>query len=89
MSHVASLSPRSEVVRTPSQENSPDVTLPSICYDLVGTVNHVGSLQSGHYSSNVKVDSRWFHCNDAFVGSTEEKIVINSDGAYILFYIRA
>ena len=63
-----------------------------ILYDLFGTVNHVGTLQSGHYVSNVKVNGIWFHCNDAHVSRTGvgdgEKEVMNNEGAYILFYTR-
>jgi ubiquitin C-terminal hydrolase len=69
------------------------VVLPSFLYDLVGTVNHFGTLQSGHYVANVMNDTKWYHCNDAHVsfagqngdGSTE---VASGGGAYILFYVR-
>ena len=65
---------------------------PKVLYDLFGTVNHIGNLQSGHYVTNVKVNEVWYHCNDAHVsraglGDGEEE-VMNNEGAYILFYIR-
>jgi ubiquitin carboxyl-terminal hydrolase 22/27/51 len=63
-----------------------------ILYDLSGTVNHLGTLQSGHYVTNVKVKNQWYHCNDAHVSrageGSGEKAVLASDGAYLLFYTR-
>lgn len=65
---------------------------PQICYDLFGTVNHVGNMQSGHYVTNVKVNDRWYHFNDAHVslagGDGTADAVVNNAGAYILFYVR-
>lgn len=76
-------------------DDSPDSSMPSILYDLVGTVNHFGSLSSGHYVANVNVDSKWYHVNDAHVsyageGSGEKEVLdVGGDGAaYLLFYIR-
>jgi ubiquitin C-terminal hydrolase len=65
-----------------------DGDLPLISYDLFGTVNHHGNLQSGHYVANVKVDDSWFHVNDSHVSCRGEAEVLKSDGAYLLFYIR-
>eukprot|EP00977_Amphora_coffeiformis_P007979 scaffold1803_cov92-Amphora_coffeaeformis.AAC.2 len=58
-----------------------------LLYDLFGTVNHFGTLQSGHYVANVKVEDKWFHCNDAHVSEISEDDVLKSD-AYLLFYSR-
>jgi ubiquitin carboxyl-terminal hydrolase 22/27/51 len=63
-----------------------------VFYDLYGTVNHIGTMQSGHYVTNVKVDNVWYHCNDAHVskagvGDGEKEVVANG-GAYVLFYMR-
>ena len=67
-------------------------TSPECLYDLFGTVNHVGSLESGHYVSNVKVDGTWFHCNDAHVSRAGvgdgEAAVLSNEGAYVLFYAK-
>jgi ubiquitin carboxyl-terminal hydrolase 22/27/51 len=60
---------------------------PQLLYNLFGTVNHFGNMQSGHYVANVNVDGSWYHCNDAHVSQTTEADVIKSD-AYLLFYIR-
>jgi ubiquitin C-terminal hydrolase len=61
---------------------------PKILYDLFGTVNHIGSMQSGHYVANVKVDNTWYHCNDQNIAYASEDSVLKADGAYVLFYIR-
>ena len=64
---------------------------PKIMYDLFGTVNHKGSMQSGHYVANVKVDDVWYHCNDTHITRAGpgdgESAVLKSDGAYMLFYL--
>jgi ubiquitin C-terminal hydrolase len=61
-------------------------------YSLFATVNHFGNLQSGHYVANVKVNEKWFHCNDAHVAQAGigigEREVLQSN-AYLLFYIRS
>jgi ubiquitin C-terminal hydrolase len=61
-----------------------DAELP---YDLFGTVTHFGTLQSGHYVANVKVEDHWYHCNDANVTYISEQDVLKSE-AYLLFYAR-
>jgi ubiquitin C-terminal hydrolase len=61
-----------------------DAELP---YDLFGTVTHFGTLQSGHYVANVKVEDNWYHCNDAHVSYISEQDVLKSE-AYLLFYAR-
>ena len=74
----------------PSMEQS--YSDPVIAYDLFGTVNHSGNMQSGHYVANVKVGSAWYRCNDEHVSKAGrgdgERAVLESEGAYILFYIR-
>jgi ubiquitin carboxyl-terminal hydrolase 22/27/51 len=84
---------RCEVTRAQSPDDSVSESFtPEILFDLFGTVNHYGNLQSGHYVTNLKVGEKWFHCNDAHVcdagvGDGEAE-VLKSDGAYLLFYIR-
>ncbi len=80
-----------EVTSLPSSEIG-TVAEPQIYYDLFGTVNHVGTMQSGHYVTNAKVNDRWCHFNDAHVslagGDGSEETVVKNAGAYILFYVR-
>lgn len=76
-------------LRSPEVES---VAEPQVYYDLFGTVNHIGSMTSGHYITNVKVEDRWYHFNDAHVslagGNGGEETVVHNAGAYILFYVR-
>ena len=73
----------------PATSMSMEATSPKCYYDLFGTANHVGSMESGHYVSNVNVDGTWYHCNDAHVIKTEESNVLHNEGtAYVLFYAR-
>lgn len=54
-------------------------------YELCGVVNHMGSLQGGHYYSNCLNGTEWLTYNDSQVCSTSsDKIVTHS--AYLLFY---
>ena len=75
-----------------SEKNEPlaEAPSPQILYDLFGITNHTGTLNQGHYIANVKVDNRWYQCNDSFISclgeSIEESDVMNS--AYMLFYLR-
>lgn len=64
-----------------------DATTPLVLYDLFGTVNHIGSMSSGHYVSNVKVQDTWYHCNDQHISRSTEDLVLKSS-AYMLFYVR-
>ena len=65
---------------------------PQVLYDLFATINHSGTLHQGHYISNVKVNRKWYHCNDVFISEAGdgngEKEVLESEGAYMLFYMR-
>ena len=88
---------RCEVTQVPStEEPTRDDNgvgfVPEIHYNLFATVNHFGNMQSGHYMANIKVDSTWYHCNDAHVSragvGTGAAEVLAADGAYLLFYIR-
>ena len=66
----------------------------AIMYDLHATINHTGTLHQGHYVANVKVDGKWYHCNDAHVfdageGDGEKAVLEAAVGeAYMLFYMR-
>merc|ERR1712151_144822 len=70
------------------QAESIHSTEPKILYDLFGTVNHIGSMQSGHYVTYVKVYGTWYRCNDQHISYAKEEEVLKAQGAYVLFYVR-
>ena len=56
-------------------------------YDLVGRVNHFGSLHGGHYTACVKgAGDKWYTFNDAHVEECDESG--SGDEPYLLFYRR-
>lgn len=73
---------------TPQQVMTPNTPcLKPLTYELRGVVDHLGSLQGGHYTARCRsaVDNNWYQCNDSTVTS------INFDGLpssmpYLLFY---
>ena len=78
LSDVSTLEPRDDVGLMS--------TVPVVMYDLFATIDHTGSLNQGHYVSNVKINGRWYNCNDSFVSHTDEIAVLKSENAYMLFY---
>ena len=56
-------------------------------YDLVCIINHMGSLNGGHYTAFCKnyYKNKWFCFNDETVYEINENDV-NSENAYVLFY---
>ena len=65
-------------------------------YHLYGVINHIGSLNGGHYYSYVKdyithdgekqFGNTWYCCNDTNVREISLNDVLNSNNAYMLFY---
>ena len=55
-------------------------------FRLVGTINHSGNLNSGHYTAHIlnSTSNSWFHCNDAAVVPCKKLAL--EDSSYILFY---
>jgi ubiquitin C-terminal hydrolase len=51
-------------------------------YKLASTVNYHGNAESGHYTSNVLMDDKWYLMDDLIV----EQTPFNADGVYILFF---
>lgn len=57
----------------------------NIEYTLKSVINHIGSVNSGHYYSYNKYnEDNWFKCDDTKI--TKNPVYINSKNAYILFY---
>lgn len=56
-------------------------------YHLFSVVSHVGSLDSGHYTSFVRHRNEWFWVDDGCVTACTETDVYKSS-VYMLFYIR-
>lgn len=65
-----------------------DGVIPNISYELVGTVNHYGSLTSGHYTSSVKIQNQWYSINDQHVSRCDAKQVLENEASYLLYYFR-
>jgi ubiquitin C-terminal hydrolase len=58
-------------------------------YTLISTIHHVGTLNGGHYYTNVrKLNGRWFHFNDNQVRVMGNFGNIDKRSAYILIYQR-
>ena len=55
-------------------------------FDLIASINHSGTLDHGHYTSEIKdiVSSSWYHCNDRAVVPSDGKI--DGNLAYLLIY---
>ena len=55
-------------------------------FKLIGTVNHSGNLNSGHYTAHIadRFSSLWLHCNDSAVVQCKKSLANNS--CYVLFY---
>ncbi|CAD7963120.1 unnamed protein product [Amoebophrya sp. A120] len=65
-------------------ESSVDYT-----YELTGVVKHIGVADGGHYVAFAKHSDKWFEFNDSWVTEHSEEQVLNQNtGAYVLFYQR-
>ncbi|KAI9205679.1 uncharacterized protein BJ171DRAFT_458324 [Polychytrium aggregatum] len=57
-------------------------------YDLFAVSNHMGGLNGGHYTAYVKNQQKnWYLFDDSTISNSNESVV-QSNAAYILFYIR-
>ncbi|XP_032826199.1 ubiquitin carboxyl-terminal hydrolase 22-like [Petromyzon marinus] len=55
-------------------------------YSLFAVVNHQGTLESGHYTSFIRLHrDQWFKCDDAVITRASVTDVLDSEG-YLLFY---
>lgn len=58
-------------------------------YDLFAVVNHVGKIDSGHYTALVRREGAWFRCDDEKVNMVKDvQKVVRSEEAYLIFYVQ-
>lgn len=58
-------------------------------YDLFAVVNHIGKIDSGHYTALVRRQGQWFRCDDEKVSRVNNvDPVIRSEAAYLVFYVQ-
>ena len=69
-------------------QQSDDPTSKNAVYELFGIVDHMGSLNGGHYVSRVRNpdDQNWYNFNDSQVSRARLSFPEDSSSAYILFY---
>lgn len=58
-------------------------------YDLFAVVNHMGKIDSGHYTALIRREGQWFRCDDEKVSRvTDVGKLIQSEEAYLVFYVQ-
>jgi len=57
-------------------------------YELIAVVEHIGTMEAGHYIAYVRRRGTWFRCDDACVEAAEEEDVVGCKG-YLLFYAQS
>lgn len=59
-------------------------------YELIGCIHQSGNLNSGHYTSYIKNNNKWFSCNDSNINEINSKKILDIAGKsyLILFNIR-
>ena len=69
----------------------PVVRLAGASWHLTGIVNHMGTLNQGHYTAHICHQQHWFRCDDSReVETTAEAAFSFSDrSAYIIFLSKA
>ena len=83
-----SRSPNSATLKSPTAQTTSTVPM-STMYDLYAVCNHMGNMNSGHYTAFCRNqrDGQWYSYDDTQVNPiSESKVVTN--GAYMLFYSR-
>jgi len=70
----------------PISDNEQEVHL-NQSYTLVASIDHIGTLTSGHYLAHVKHGNVWFRCNDRAISRVCSSNLINTS-SYILFYTK-
>ena len=57
-------------------------------YDLIGIVNHMGTVEYGHYTCFVKKYDSWYHCNDTQIQKVEDVKHLETPYACSLVYVK-
>nr|BAM20598.1 conserved hypothetical protein [Papilio polytes] len=66
--------------------NAPQGIFEDNRYSLFAVVNHLGSLDAGHYTAYVRqMKGSWFKCDDHMITRASLREVLDSEG-YLLFY---
>ncbi|XP_033631005.1 ubiquitin carboxyl-terminal hydrolase 22-like [Asterias rubens] len=78
---------RANGVRNQSQSStSSSSTSDNNRYSLFAVVNHLGTIETGHYTCYVRQHKdQWFKCDDALITKSSVQDVLHSEG-YLLFY---
>jgi ubiquitin C-terminal hydrolase len=53
-------------------------------YKLIGTCNHMGGTQGGHYTATILKGNDWFLCND---GNCTKLAEFPMQDVYVMFYV--
>lgn len=61
-----------------------------LIYDLIGVINHSGSLHGGHYYTYAKniIDDQWYVFNDSSVSRISESDIVKANASTLLYKIR-
>ena len=63
-----------------------DITIQETQYKLIGILNHSGSFHSGHYTSLLKHDEKWYLCNDSHLPQEVKSNAVCSRENYMYVY---
>jgi len=71
---------------TSDREKTRPITSTENMYSLFAVVNHVGTIEAGHYIAYIRQHrDHWFKCDDHLITKADIRDVLQSEG-YLLFY---
>ncbi|KAJ3677250.1 hypothetical protein LUZ60_002974 [Juncus effusus] len=56
-------------------------------FEIFAVITHSGRLDAGHYVTYLRLDNKWYKCDDAWIISVDESTV-RACQAYMLFYVQ-
>lgn len=56
-------------------------------FEVFAVVTHSGMLESGHYVTYLRLQDRWFKCDDAWITEVDENVVRASQ-CYLMYYVQ-